>query len=1793
MDAHTLTGIATMIIPSRVSYLLNLNGPSELIDTACSSSLVALHRAINALHIGDCKMAIVGGVNLMLSPIGHIVLTKNGMLSKDGRCKTFDRTANGYVRGEGVGVVLLKPLIKAETDGDHIYAVIKGSAENHGGRTNSLTAPNPNSQAKLLIEAYERARIDPGTMTYIEVHGTGTELGDPIEVNGLKKAFENLYKKWNKTTPVKEHCGLGSVKTNIGHLEAAAGIAGVLKVVLGMKYRKIPASLHCNKINPYVELEGSPFYIVQKTKEWECLRNETGAIIPRRAGVSSFGMGGSNVHLVLEEYKDKASPSNLQEEGPHLIVLSAKNEKRLKAYAKKMVEYLEKASTLNLEEGAYDEDLIDKIKKDLANTVSEIFKVTHEDIDTKEIFSEYGFDQVSLTKLTEMINKKYNLEITPAIFSEYQSIESLAYYLSKFKINSQLEIQNTKTAISLSNLAYTLQVGREAMEERLAIVVSSVDELKDKLDQYSRRNTDIENLYRGNIKTNNANTKLIFDEKEGEEFIRSIINNKKHTKLAQFWVLGVEIDWQLLYPSHTPKRISLPTYPFARKRYWITEVCKAKYGKKKGFHPLVDNVANRLSLNQGLVFQKIFQKSDLIVNDHKVGGQFILPSAGYLEMAYAAVSQIGDGFDLKQVFWLKPLVFEDDKKGIQIVIKEDDGQIGFEIQSINSTQTITHAKGKFYQNGESGKKMDQRISIEKFKERCPRRIDKETIYTECANKGIDYGAYFQVVNQIWYNDDEALGYLNLPPAYGNDLGQYTLHPTLMEGVFQTIAGLAAVASNGNGIHPLILSYIEEVEVLHPLASQGYACVKTSGEQLFNAAILDENGLVCIKLKGISLKPAHTELASIINEELTEKKNVFFIYPKESQGLKRILADAHQGDEVVDIILGTETKQHAEKVYEIKTDARLALDSCIRQFENVNNIYFLGGMQSQEIDTDDLEVLEQSQEQGPLSLIRLMKSLSQHGHTKQPVKLKVITNDYYQFTEERGIKLYSSNLNALTKYIAREYPKMETSCIDINLKRATAKISEKEIHAIVGQILSEPLHSSGDDVVVCDGRKYTVPIDSVLYPTMGKISFKHHGVYIVLYYAEHIEPELGCYLAENVQAKLILIGRSELNDEIQNKITQIESKGGKVLYIQADVANLESMNGAIQKAKSQFNKIDGVIYVADVLQDNTIEKINENTLRASLIQVAKGSVILNKVIQGDDLNFIISLPYKSSELLKQNLIVEESVGNMMINSTNKDNEVIVNGKSIQEISDNSNYVKPISYDHNNKGIPGNGVSIETLRKKTSDYLKSVLAVYLKTKSTEIDSQTDIINYGVNSMIILEINRQFENDFGKLPTTLITDSKTVEGLTEYLMRYHRERLEKKVCENKSHIVSNIDSIFIDNSGDKKITPLLEERLKNKSITKKALEPEMQSEGVYCKKCILKKDHPGISVDVNGICNLCNFEIPREIFANYSYIEENYKDFIESLPKKDGGYDCLLMLSGGKDSIHMLDKLVSENTRKILSFTYYHPYEAKAAMNNIERVLELMNVDHITFANHTKYRKLMGYVFNNVIGEKPGKYLDEKIPCVVCSHYMVISACLLSYKMKIPYVLYCADPIQMVTLGSNLKRVIKTFIDRIGKELVNDIFGNQLDMMLQNGQNELPKIVYPYISMRDTYNPKEIILGLEQKGLYDSKRIETHCSLYALLNYYSYKHWDCNYYAQDISVNVRAENYPKESRKSTLKEFEELKRIIFEIASDKGNTEKQKEQLIELFSRSLSDSEAKYLSDNILSLRKIAGDLGVKLD
>jgi acyl transferase domain-containing protein/enoyl-CoA hydratase/carnithine racemase/acyl carrier protein len=471
-DEQGVTTNGNAMVSSRLSYYLDFHGPTIATNTACSSGLVALHQACMSLRQRECHSALVAGVALTLSPKFYVKLSQAGMLSEDGQCFSFGRQANGIGVGEAVVVLMLKPLSAAIAAEDHIYGVIKASGVNFDGKTNGVTAPNGKMQAELIESIYTDHNIDTADVSHIVTHGTGTKLGDPVELDALIHAFNSLAKKRGTHGKKPASCAITSCKSNVGHTMAASGLVSVVGLLKGMQHQKIPATLYCEEENDYIRWQDSPFYLNKVTRDWNAAPGR-----PRLGGVSAFGRSGTNAHVVIEEYVpplEVVHPVSITGQSPQVIIpLSAKTAEQLQQKARDLLAFIRTPDQ--------DEQLID-----------------------------------------------------------------------------------------LSALSYTLQMTREPMEQRLAFIVRSVDQLMEKLSAYLNGQTNIEDAYLGHAAQIDDGMKLLSQDDDMQELIDRWVARRKLSKLADLWVKGVKVEWSQLYGEVKPRRISLPVYPFAKDRYWVT-----------------------------------------------------------------------------------------------------------------------------------------------------------------------------------------------------------------------------------------------------------------------------------------------------------------------------------------------------------------------------------------------------------------------------------------------------------------------------------------------------------------------------------------------------------------------------------------------------------------------------------------------------------------------------------------------------------------------------------------------------------------------------------------------------------------------------------------------------------------------------------------------------------------------------------------------------------------------------------------------------------------------------------------------------------------------------------------------------------------------------------------------------------------------------------------------------------------------------------------------------------------------
>ncbi len=760
-NLHPVTSFAA--VANRVSYFLDLKGPSLAIDTMCSSSLSAVHEAMEHLRRGECDAALAGGVNLYAHPASYVLMSRVRMLSDDGKCRSFGAGGTGFVPGEGVAVLLLKRLADARRDGDVIHAVLRGSSVNHGGRTHGYTVPNPASQAEAVREAMDRAGVSAHDIGYVETHGTGTSLGDPIEIGGLSRAF-------GEDTDARQYCAIGSAKSNIGHLEAAAGVAGLVKVVLQLRHGKIAPSLHARELNPEIDFGATPFRVQREPADWK--RPTTGADGPshernRVAGVSSFGAGGSNAHVIVEEYREAApehaAPDDL---GPQVIVLSARDHDRLR----------ERAG-----------DLVDRLgRRDSAH-------------------------------------------------------------------------------LRLADIAYTLQAGREEMRSRLALRVASVAELNARLAAFAAGEDDVEGLYLGDVKQHKETLALLTADADMASTVAAWIAKGKYAKLMDLWVKGLAFDWETLPRAGAVRRVSLPSYPFAKERYWVGDVgAKAPRtgaGRTVGaVHPLAQVNSSTLQTQR---FDSVFSGDEFFLRDHVVQGERVLPGVAYVEMARAAVEASLDGVDglgLRNVVWARPVKVADEPVRVRTTLAvESDGEVGFTVTtSPGADGDVVHCQGAAVPGAPAPVTP---VDLDGVRAACDGpRWDAERCYTLYRSLGLDYGPGHRGVESIAVGEGQALARLRLSAEAADSLGEFVVHPGLMDSALQATVGLLAGSGDAEDGALFLPFAVDEVDVLAPFDAGMWAWVRYSADDLpgsgvrkLDIDVCDDDGVVSCRFTGFSTR----------------------------------------------------------------------------------------------------------------------------------------------------------------------------------------------------------------------------------------------------------------------------------------------------------------------------------------------------------------------------------------------------------------------------------------------------------------------------------------------------------------------------------------------------------------------------------------------------------------------------------------------------------------------------------------------------------------------------------------------------------------------------------------------------------------------------------------------------------------------------------------------------------------------------------------------------------------------------
>ncbi|MBN3951420.1 MAG: acyltransferase domain-containing protein [Nostoc sp. NMS7] len=1153
-DKQIEKGNSPDYITTFVSYKLNLQGPSYAVQTTCSSSLVAVHLACQSLLSGECDIALAGGDSI--SNAGGYLYQEGGIESPDGRCRAFDAKAQGTLKGKGLGIVVLKRLEEAIADRDTIHAIIKGSAINNDGSSKvSYTAPSIDGQAKVIRAAQAMAEIDSETITYIEAHGTGTSLGDPIEIAALTQAFR-------ASTQKKGFCGIGSVKTNIGHLDAAAGVTGLIKTVLALKHKQIPASLHFQQPNPQIDFANSPFYVNTKLSEWDT--NGT----PRRAGVSSFGFGGTNAHVILEEAPmvQFSTPSRSWQ----LLLLSAKTSSALETATTNLVSHLKQHPDLNLADVAYTLQVgrraFDHRRMLICENFDDAVEVL-ETLDSQRLFTHYqepcnrqiifmfpgqGSQYVDMGRElyeTETVFRKHIDECCEILKSHLGVDLRTILYPDKEQVGvAAQQLQQTHIAQpALFVIEYALaqlwidwgisaagMIGH-SIGEYVAATLAGVFSLEDALVLVAGRGQLMQQLPTG------AMLSVALSEEEIQPWLNQELTLAGINASSLCVVSGGVEAIAKLQSRLTQQAIE----------------CRPLHTSHAFHSPMMDAIVEP--------FTKLVDKVNL--NPPQI--PFISNLTGTWITAAEATNPS---------YWAKHLRYTVRfATGIAELIKEPE-QILLEVGPGRTLNTF--AKQQTHESivlSSMRHPKDQQSDVAFLLNTLGRlwlagvQVDWDRIYAFEQRQRIPLPTYPFERQRYW-----------IEPNKSNDINH---RPTKL-------------SKKPNISDWFYLPTWKQVKLLEPFHK-----TKSTKQKQCWLVFLDS-----------------CQLGSQIAQQLEQ-----------------------QGQEVITVTVGEEFSQLSDRAFAINPQCRHNYDALFQALRAIEKIpqtiaHFWGITANIES-----EISSFGQHQiGFYSLLYIAQALSKQNITTS-VEIMVVTNNLYDAIGQEKLIPEKGTVLGPCKVIPQEYPNLTCRNIDIIIPES-GNFKENQI---IKQLMVEFTAQSNDLVVAYRSSHRWIQIfESTQIPEVVEETtrLKTGGIYLI---AGDFAGNLGLtfteYLAQTVQAKLILIGNIALpqrnewsewlvthneEDAISNyikKILALEELGTELLIIEADVANVEQMQAAINQSYEYFNQINGVFYVTPMGNEKStfsIQEISQTESESLFHSKVYALYVLEKVLQGKELDFCL-------------------------------------------------------------------------------------------------------------------------------------------------------------------------------------------------------------------------------------------------------------------------------------------------------------------------------------------------------------------------------------------------------------------------------------------------------------------------------------------------------------------------------------------------------------------------------------------
>jgi len=1189
---------------TRLAYKLDLKGPCITMQTACSTSLAAVDQSCRALVSGACSIALAGGVSITLQDEGGYLYQEGTIMSPDGHCRAFDAGANGTVGGNGVGVIVLKRLAEAVTDRDTIYAVIKGFAINNDGKNKvCFTAPSSSGQAKVIRDALDMAGVNPESIGYIETHGTGTLLGDPIEIEGLKLAFNTAgFRK-------KHYCALGSVKTNIGHLDAAAGIAGFIKTVLSLHHRFIPPSLNFKTPNPQIDFENSPFYVNTTLKTWES--NE----YPLRAGVSSFGLGGTNVHVVMEEapaeIRDNegtgglaplpaapspAAPSPaapLSNRQYQLILLSAKTPRALDKMSGNLARHFERNPGIELADAAYTlqtgrksftyrkmlvgSDLDEAIRK-LDSGEVETARAKEEKPTVIFMFSGQGSQYVNMghdlyqneprfrrqiDECFELLMNLTGIDMKPVLYPDQGTItgEEAEEKIFQFKYTTPIKFI---FEYSLARLLMEWGIRPDAMighsfGEYAAACLSGVFSLEHGLFLAALRGELMDGLPDGAMLSVPLSEKELKQRLKKEDELSIAAVNAESLCVVSGPVGAVNrLEEQLDLEGHECLRFRVPKAGHSHMVEPIMEEFKKKIGKVKFHQPQIPFISC-------------------------ISGTWI-----------TAEEAADPGYWTRHL--REPVRFAD---GLTTLFKEPNPVF---LQA-------SPGKGLILFISQHPDKKNDTLALSMVRHRKEPVSDLHHTLTQIGRLWLN-GCAARIDWQAFYEDEKRR---RIPlPSYPFE----PLHYPVNRDLFQPGT-------------PVIPSFSKETE------PPGWRKKPDSAEWFYVPSwerVMLPSGTAIPQGE----QPHHTPVILLFMDNCGLG----------SRMKERLEQD---GTGVITVDMGITFKKSNDRAYTLNPSDKENYNDLLRELaaqgEIPSRVCHLWSLTRWDRDKPAKDNVDQALDRGFYSLLFLVQALGkQNIKTSQGIRLEVVTGSALEVSGDEELNPASAPVYGLCRVIPQEYPDIDCRCIDIPLPLPPGnEIGQKQVR----QLWAEISAGSPERVTAYRGDYRWVETFKPFRlekSQPGALPLKPGGVYMITGGLGAIGLVLAQYLARTFKARLILTGRSDFpprqeweREKVSRKVQRLlemEEAGAEVLVMKADVSSLEQMQAVFQQGEEKFGPINGVIHAAGIVGEKSFCSLGEmGRTEAQLHFEPKvyGLLVLAEILKNRPVDFCLLMSSTASVL----------------------------------------------------------------------------------------------------------------------------------------------------------------------------------------------------------------------------------------------------------------------------------------------------------------------------------------------------------------------------------------------------------------------------------------------------------------------------------------------------------------------------------------------------------------------------------